>query len=106
MAEQYFNRYGIFTIDGYVKTVPFIKLEEKATDIKVTTKENTRFDVLSQKYYGNGKHGFLILQANPQFGGLEFDIPRGTTITIPFPFLKTLQEYQEKIKTHIQLYGL
>lgn len=106
MAEQYFDRYGIFKVDGEVKTVPFINLDEKATDITVQVKENTRFDKLSQKYYGNGKHGFLILQANPSYGGLEFDIPIGTVIRIPFPFMKTLQEYQEKIKRHIELYGI
>lgn len=106
MAEQYFDRYGVFKVDGEVKTIPFIKLDEKPTDIRVTTKENTRFDKLSQRYYGNGKHGFLILQANPQFGGLEFDIPVGTTITVPFPFRQSLQELQDKIKRHIELYGL
>jgi hypothetical protein len=106
MAEQYFDRYGTFKVDGQVKTVPFIKLDEKPTDIVITTKENTRFDKLSQKYYANGKHGFLILQANPSFGGMEFDIPVGTIIRVPFPFRKTLQEYQEKITRHIELYGL
>lgn len=106
MAEQYFDRYGIFKVDGEVKPVPFIKLDEKATDIIVQVKENTRFDILSQRYYGNGKHGFLILTANPSFGGLEFDIPVGTNIRVPFPFKKTLQEYQGKITKHIELYGL
>jgi hypothetical protein len=106
MAEQYYDRYGIFRVDGQIKTVPFIKLDAKATDIFIATKENTRFDILSQRYYNNGKHGFLILQANPSFGGLEFDIPVGTRIRIPFPFQKTLQEYNEKINRHIQLYGL
>jgi hypothetical protein len=106
MAEQYFDRYGIFRVDGEVKTVPFIKLDEKPTDIIIQIKENTRFDVLSQKYYFNGKHGFLILQANPSFGGLQEDIPIGTNIRVPFPFKKTLQELQEKIIKHIELYGL
>lgn len=106
MAEQYFDRYGIFKVDGDVKPVPFIKLDEKPTDIVVQVKENTRFDILSQKYYNNGKHGFLILQANPQFGGLEFDIPRGTNIRIPFPFIQSLQDFQGKINRHIELYGL
>lgn len=106
MSEQYFNRYGIFTVNGEVKTIPFIKLDEKPTDIRITVKENTRFDKLSQKYYGNGKHGFLILQANPQWGGLEFDIPVGSGIVIPFPFRQSLQELQDKIKRHIELYGL
>jgi hypothetical protein len=106
MAEQYFDRYGIFKVDGESKTVPFIKLDEKPTDIIIQVKENTRFDILSQKYYANGKHGYLILQANPSFGGLEFDIPVGTNIRIPFPFKKTLQEFQGKIIEHINLYGL
>jgi hypothetical protein len=106
MAEQYFDRYGIFRVDGDVKPVPFIKLDEKPTDIIIQTKENTRFDILSQKYYSNGKHGYLILQANPSFGGLEFDIPVGTNIRVPFPFKKTLQEFQEKITKHIKYYGV
>lgn len=106
MSEQYFDRYGIFKVNGEVKPVPFIKLDEKPTDIYITVKENTRFDILSQMYYMNGKHGFLILMANPSFGGLEFDIPLGTRIRVPFPFKRTLQEYQDKIMTHIQQYGL
>lgn len=106
MAEQYFDRYGIFRVGGDVKPVPFIKLSEKPTDIIIQVKENTRFDILSQKYYANGKHGYLILQANPSFGGLEFDIPVGTNIRVPFPFRKTLQEFQDKIREHIKFYGL
>ncbi len=106
MAEQYFDRYGIFRVNGEVKPVPFISLDEKATDIIIQIKENTRFDILSQKYYGNGKHGYLILTANPSFGGLEFDIPVGTNIRVPFPFKRTLQEYQEKIREHVKYYGI
>lgn len=106
MAEEYFDRYGMFKFDGQVKTVPFIKLDRKGSDFIVTTKENTRFDKLSQEYYGNGKHGFLILQANPEYGSLEFSIPVGTNIRIPFPFKTTLMDYQEKIKRHIELYGI
>ena len=106
MAEQYFNRYNIFNVDGNIKPVPFIKLDPKSTDIIVPVEEKTRFDILSQKYYGNGKHGFLILQANPEYGGLEFEIPIGTNIRIPFPFRDSLQELQDKIRTHIELYGL
>lgn len=106
MAEQYFDRYGSFKFEGNVKPLPFIKLDEKPTDDYITVKENTRFDILSQKYYGSAKHGFLILQANPQFGGLEFDIPVGERIRIPLPFMTTIQELQNKIKRHIELYGV
>jgi hypothetical protein len=106
MAEQYFDRYGIYKVDGQVKPVPFIPLEEKPTDIVITTKETTRFDKLSQEYYANGKHGYLILQANPSYGGLEFDIPIGSSIRIPFPFRQSLQELTDKTNRHIELYGI
>ena len=55
MAEQYFDRYGAFKTDGKIKLIPFIKIPPKPTDIIINTKENTRFDILSQEYYGNGK---------------------------------------------------
>lgn len=106
MAEKYFDRYGAFRTDGVIKTIPFISLSEKKTDEIIQTNEETRFDKLSQKYYGNGKHGFLILQANPSYGGLEFDIPKGVNIRIPFPLETTIREYQSKITKHIELYGL
>ena len=106
MAEQYFDRYSSFKVDGDIKPLPFITIDESATDIITTTKVNTRFDILSQKYYGNGKHGWIILQANPQFGGLEFDIPVGTRIRIPYPFRRVLQDYNDKIRIHVNLYGL
>tara|TARA_Y100000389_G_scaffold175133_1_gene185667 strand:- start:263 stop:583 length:321 start_codon:yes stop_codon:yes gene_type:complete len=106
MAEQYFDRYGVYRVDGEVKPVPYIKIKPKASDIVIVTKETTRFDIISDKYYGNGKHGWLILHANPSFGGLEFDIPVGTKIRIPFPFLQSLQELEDNIRTHINLYGI
>lgn len=106
MAEKYFDRYGAFRVDGKMTTIPFIKLDEKPTDEVVQVLEDTRFDKLSQKYYGNGKHGFLILQANPSYGGLEFDIPKGVNIRIPFPLDTTIMEYRRKVIRHIELYGL
>lgn len=106
MAEQYYDRYGYFKMDGQVKPLPFLKIPNKATDIIIVMKENTRFDILSQKYYGNGKHGWIILQANPTFGGLQEDIPIGTKVRIPFPFMETLQQIESSIKRHIKLYGI
>ena len=65
-----------------------------------------QLDILSQRYYGNPYHGWLILLANPQFGGLEFDIPDNEIITIPYPFRETIQEYTDKVQRHINLFGI
>ena len=59
----------------------------------------------SQKYYGNPFHGWLIMLANPTYGGLEFVIEEGEIIRIPFPFKDTLQEYEDAVNTHIRLNG-
>lgn len=106
MAEEYFDRYKDFKVDGQVKPVPFIKINEKPTDEYIILDEVTRFDILSQRYYNNGTHGFLILQANPELGGLSDNIPKGTRIRIPLPFKQTIQEYNDKVKEHIKYYGL
>ncbi len=102
----YFDRYFSFRINGSVKPIPGIKIPEKETDKKIVYKKNkTRLDILSQQYYGNPYHGFLIMLRNPQFGGLEFDIPDGEVIIIPFPFKATLQQYEDEVSKHITLYG-
>jgi len=101
----YYDRYRDFRIDGQVKTLPFIKLSVKGSDKRVVTDKKTRFDKLSQQYYGNPYHGWLILQANPEFGGLEFDIPENTIIIVPFPLNKSLEDYQSQVDRYKRLYG-
>jgi hypothetical protein len=104
---MYYDRYKEFRGNGGVKVLPFIKIPEKSTDkLDVYKTGKTRFDKLSQKHYGNPYHGFLILLANPEYGGLEFDIPDGSIIRIPFPFKQTLQQYEEEVNKYIQLYGI
>tara|TARA_R110000787_G_scaffold243727_4_gene349716 strand:+ start:267 stop:557 length:291 start_codon:yes stop_codon:yes gene_type:complete len=91
---------------GRPRTLPFIAITEKVSDrYEVYKKGVTRFDKLSQKYYGNPFHGWLIMQANPTQGGLEFVIKDGEIIRIPFPFKDTLQEYEDAVNTHIRLNG-
>ena len=103
----YYNRYYKMTnLGNYPKPMPFIKLSEKSSDkFEVYKKGVTRFDKLSQKYYGNPFHGWLIMLCNPQFGGLEFTIKDGEIIRIPFPFRDTLQEYEDAVNTHIRING-
>ena len=80
----YYNRYYKMTGEGgRPRTLPFIAITEKVSDrYEVYKKGVTRFDKLSQKYYGNPFHGWLIMQANPTQGGLEFVIKDGEIILI------------------------
>lgn len=106
-TEEYYNRYYGFIVNGEYKTLPFIKLDVKATDyFEIYTRNRTRFDVLSEKYYDVPYYTWLILNANPILGGLEFGTRNGLQIRIPYPLETTLKEYNDKLRLHIQLYGL
>jgi len=103
---QYYNRYDEFLMNGEQKFVPFISLTKKSSDVVVTYKQGTsRLDRLSQQYYGTPFFNWLILQANPQFGGLEWNIPDGESIIIPYPLLPSLEEYKAKIDEYHYYYG-
>jgi len=105
MAE-YYDRYDRFRNNGKVLPVPFVKLEPKSTDKQVTYKlGQTRLDKLSQTYYNNPYHGWLILLANPEYGGLEFNIPNNAVINVPYPFRESLGQYINEIDKNIKLYG-
>lgn len=102
----YYDRYNSFRSNGEVKPVPGIVIPNSPSDKRITYQVGkTRFDKLSQEYYGNPFDGWLILQANPQFGGLEFLIPDGQLIRIPFPLDSGLQRYTNAVNTHKKLYG-
>jgi len=102
----YYDRYSEFKRNGVVKPVPGIVMSVKDTDKQVLYKlGETRLDKLSQVYYGNAYHGWLIMLANPQFGGLEFNIPDRTVIRIPYPFKNSLEQYDNAVLKHKTLYG-
>lgn len=103
---QYYDRYENFREEGGIKPVPGIPIPPVGTDKQVVYKAGkTRFDKLSQEYYGNPYAGWLILLANPQWGGMEFNIPDATTIRIPFPFTNAADRYILGVKKHKELYG-
>jgi len=43
--------------------------------------------------------------ANPQYGGLEFNIKDGDVIRIPYPFDSAIERYIEQINNYKVLYG-
>jgi hypothetical protein len=106
MSRQYFDRYQFFIEDGNFRIVPGIELPIKGTDRYVFFKRGKdRLDKLSQDFYGSPVFGWLILQANPVVGGLEFQIPDNFTLRIPFPLITTLQDYRRNVELYNLYYG-
>jgi hypothetical protein len=106
MALEYFNRYDNFLINGQQTVVPFVKVPPKTTDKKYIYKVGlSRLDKISQQFYDSPFFGWIILAANPEFGGNEFVIPDGSILTIPFPLLASLQDYNNALQTHFYYYG-
>ncbi len=102
----YFDRYEKFKINGTYTNIPFLTIPVLDSDKNVLYElGKTRLDKLSQMYYNNPYHGFLILLSNPQYGGLEFDIKDGDVIRIPYPFESAIERYIAQVNTYKKLYG-
>jgi hypothetical protein len=102
----YFDRYNKFRSDAEMKPIPGITILESFSDKFAVYKQTTsRLDKLSNSYYNNPYSGWLIMLANPEFGGLEFNIPDSTIIRIPFPYDSALDRYMTQVTLHKQLYG-
>jgi hypothetical protein len=103
---QYFDRYEKFRVNGDIKPLPFIKIQALPSDKNTIYKlGQTRLDILSQTYYNNPYHGYLIMLANPQYGGLEFNIKNNDVIRIPYPFESAIERYINEVNKYKQLYG-
>ena len=102
-----YNRYKSFIMDGIYKKIPSIKIPESNSDFYVYYNVGkTRLDLLSYQYYNDPNYGWLILQANPHAGSLEFNIEEGTKLRIPYPLENAIQLYESEIKNYSKLYGL
>ena len=102
----YYNRYRKLNTDQGVVSPPFIKLDEKSTDDMIQfDKRKSRLDKISQDYYGAPYYGWLIMMANPELGAVEWEIPDGTPLRIPYPLQETLKEYESKLKNRLNYYG-
>lgn len=98
---EYYDRYNSFRKDGNIQIIPFIKIEENSSDIKIVFDKTTmRMDTLSYKYYGDANYGWLIMQSNPQYSSMEFLIPDGVTLRIPYPLNTALNRYETAINTY------
>ena len=44
------------------------------------------------------------MQANPQFGSIEFEIPDMSILRIPYPLSQSIQDYRASIEEYKKLY--
>jgi len=103
---RYFDRYSNFRFNGGMKPLPGINIPEQSGDKLIIYKlGDTRLDKLSNSYYNSPYYGWLIMLANPQYGGLEFMIPDQSTIRIPFPFESAINRYTTAVNRYNALYG-
>lgn len=102
-----YDRYNRFRTDGKISVPPSIKITPKSSDFfEVYHRGITRLDLLSYDYYRDPGYDWLILLANPELGNLEFEIPDGAEIRIPYPLAATLENYNNEIDKYFTLYGI
>ena len=102
-----FDRYSKFRRDGQILHVPFIQIPVRPTDYYTYYEVGkTRLDLLSYQYYNDPNYDWLIMQANPQYGSLEYKIPNGAELRIPYPLETALAQYNNDIDSYETLYGL
>jgi hypothetical protein len=101
----YTNRYINFVNNNVPISVPFVAIPVKSTDkYPVYTVGQSRLDKMSLSFYGDPYHGWLIIQANPDFR-METDIDDGTILRVPYPLNQSITDYKDALATHKQLYG-
>ena len=105
-TRDYYNRYNNFIVNGQQTIVPYIGLPSKSSDKRYIYKVgSSRLDKVSSQYYGTPYFGWLIMMANPIWGGQEWNIPDGTILTIPFTLVDSLQDYKTELNKHFFYYG-
>jgi len=103
---KYYDRYYEFRFNGSMEPIPGISIDLSSSDKNIVYKVgDTRLDKISNLYYNTPYCGWLIMLANPEFGGLEFIIPDQTIIRIPYPFESAIDRYITGINKHKKLYG-
>jgi hypothetical protein len=103
---SYADRYSKFRGNGGMKPIPGITIPVSDSDKNAVYKQGqSRLDKLSNMYYNNPYSGWLIMLANPEYGGLEFNIPDMTSLRIPFPYDSAIARYITEINKHKELYG-
>jgi hypothetical protein len=102
-----YDRYYKFRKNGSILHVPYIEIPKRSTDYYTYYRVGkTRLDLLSYQYYGDANYDWLIMQANPEYGSLEFKIPDGARLRIPYPLDSVISQYNNDVDVYDELYGL
>lgn len=106
MASRYYDRYQNFRSQNTIAPMPGLKLDVYTTDKSLIYQlGKTRLDNLSNDYYISPFYGWLIMLANQQYGGLEFNIPDQAIIVIPYPFESAIARYIAAVNKYNNFYG-
>lgn len=101
-----FDRYSQVRKGNEIGIVPFGEIPVKNGDKYIIyEKGKTRLDLISYEYYGSSSYAWLIMQANPQYGSLEYRIPDGSELRIPYPLDASLSDYQASIEKNKKYYS-
>src|ERR1700676_2836896 len=92
------NRYAFLTdINGNMRNLPKVTISNRDTDkFIIYDSRKMRLDRIAADIYQDDTFSWVILVGNPDFF-VEFDIPTGTVIRVPFPLQDALTEYQSKV---------
>lgn len=102
-----YDRYRKVRVNGKVNVLPTVTIAPKATDyFEPYYTGRSRLDLISYNYYGDPGYDWLILLANPDVPDLEYQIPNGTVLRIPYPLNITLENYNNQLDRYERLYGL
>ncbi len=102
-----YDRYKAFRTDGKIFIPPTVRITPKSTDFfEEYIRGVTRLDLVSNDYYGDPNYDWLILMANPDLGNMEFEIPDGALVRIPYPLNVTLEDYNNQVEKFYTLYGI
>lgn len=101
-----YDRYASVRTEGGFRMLPFGEIPKSKNDrIIIYKKGQIRLDQISSQYYDSPDFAWLILQANPQYGSLEYNIPDGVELRIPYPLNNALDGYQTSIENYRKLYN-
>lgn len=101
-----FDRYARFREGNNISIVPFGEVPKSRADrYEIYRRGKTRLDQVSYDYYGSSDYAWLILQANPEYGSLEYNIPDGVELRIPYPLTAAIDGYQQSIEKYNKFYS-
>lgn len=92
-----FDFYKPLKENDMLKDMPPVQISSRKTDkLIVYKKELMRLDFIAGEIYSDETLWRLIMWANPEYF-LEFDIPDGTVIRVPYPVNDVLAEVKNFI---------